>query len=631
MTDEPEEDSSTYLDSFTSLLHLSLSSPLLTPSDLPIISTFLASPPEPQSLYLRLYLRKRRWLRPDTLSYKEVSDCTSAVTELVKYGLLQSLSKENCTDDVNALLKLLSLPQIKALCKQLNQKQGSKVSMMSSLLKMCKSQKTLFGGPSTKDLVKRKCLAELDGLVRVHEGKAVVFDKVLIASFPQCMFNNEEDVQTAQSGRNQLSQIMLKDFGMTKFPSYNISFSEPIFKSRLQFELFLSACQLESKCWGELDNKNWHGVVEIMNDILPKYTLNVSCYSSPLCQVDNMYLEQFTEDWVLSRVLRLGLTALQRLKDYKGAVKVLKLLLQYRPMVHRRGDWWETLALIYNFHLKDNEQAAEVARIALDDEYLSHGYRLAIQTRLEKLDEDYKGPDKFNISEITIEVPSLPNAGMAAQSRNFYLGSEGGETVLCTVENVVINYYINNNGFTQGLHAEGGIVSTLFGVLCWDVVFSEVDNVFYNEFQTYPLDYWSRELYLRRKKLFDVLFERIGKASGAELLEMIEESWAEHGAVGCVGVKWDCFTSPAHMHTCVVAMGAECLVGLFKEYLSDTRLKRSGVPDLSLWNDEEFRMVEVKGPNDVLSNNQRVWLAALDRIGIKAEVCHVKGVSSKRL
>jgi len=39
------------------------------------------------------------------------------------------------------------------------------------------------------------------------------------------------------------------------------------------------------------------------------------------------------------------------------------------------------------------------------------------------------------------------------------------------------------------------------------------------------------------------------------------------------------------------------------------------------------QIVEVKGPGDRLSTKQILWLDFLTRIGVDAEVCHVKGHS----
>jgi len=49
-----------------------------------------------------------------------------------------------------------------------------------------------------------------------------------------------------------------------------------------------------------------------------------------------------------------------------------------------------------------------------------------------------------------------------------------------------------------------------------------------------------------------------------------------------------------------------------------------GLPDLLWWNDQgEVRLIEVKGPGDVLQPHQRAWLEWLARHDVAAEVLHV--------
>ena len=54
-----------------------------------------------------------------------------------------------------------------------------------------------------------------------------------------------------------------------------------------------------------------------------------------------------------------------------------------------------------------------------------------------------------------------------------------------------------------GMHAEGGIWSTLFGLLMWDVLFMSVPDIFRTSFQTAPLDLSSPSFYPARKMAID--------------------------------------------------------------------------------------------------------------------------------
>lgn len=60
-----------------------------------------------------------------------------------------------------------------------------------------------------------------------------------------------------------------------------------------------------------------------------------------------------------------------------------------------------------------------------------------------------------------------------------------------------------------GIHAEGGIWSTLFGLLMWDVLFAPVPDVFRNQFQTAPLDLPTPAFFPTRLRAIEACLQRI--------------------------------------------------------------------------------------------------------------------------
>ena len=44
-----------------------------------------------------------------------------------------------------------------------------------------------------------------------------------------------------------------------------------------------------------------------------------------------------------------------------------------------------------------------------------------------------------------------------------------------------------------------------------------------------------------------------------------------------------------------------------------------------------MQIIEVKSPNDRLSNKQILWIEHLRRLGVDAVVCHVEAVGGKRI
>jgi Fanconi-associated nuclease 1 len=50
-----------------------------------------------------------------------------------------------------------------------------------------------------------------------------------------------------------------------------------------------------------------------------------------------------------------------------------------------------------------------------------------------------------------------------------------------------LQYYADEGGGWQGTHLEGGIWMTIFGLLMWDVMFSDIKDVFQSKFQACDL------------------------------------------------------------------------------------------------------------------------------------------------
>jgi Fanconi-associated nuclease 1 len=366
---------------------------------------------------------------------------------------------------------------------------------------------------------------------------------------------------------------------------------------------------------------------------LPRFEEIVESWKGTNESPRDIYLLRFTEEWVIARVMRQCLAALQRLRKYEEAVSLLKLLLRYTPMSYKRGSWWENLALILHFHLKKPDAARKAASAGLADPFSNPENKIALEFRLGKLDRKFTPEFTFEPKKVTIEVVAVEGSGSTANSKKIWLGNDNGESVLCGVEDVTLNYYINNFNFKEGFHCEGAIVSTLFAIFCWDLIFCDVDNVFYNKYQYCPLDIYSKEFYTNRKDRFGDHFNQLRELSEGRLSEIVAQTWELHYGTGCEGLNWELFADMKHCQRCVACITPPKLASLLEEYVIDVRGRRGGVPDLSIWNYEnrEFVMVEVKGPGDSLSNKQRVWLSRLDKIGIRAELCLVKAVSSKKL
>lgn len=143
--------------------------------------------------------------------------------------------------------------------------------------------------------------------------------------------------------------------------------------------------------------------------------------------------------------------------------------------------------------------------------------------------------------------------------------------------------------------------------------------------QTAPLDLDTDFFYPTRRNLIESQLERINHGLAEEILII---SWESHNGTACRGVNWDKH-SLLDLRAVVSAISGSSLAALCRHLAQDYRHWSSGMPDLLLWrfldckHRAESKLVEVKGPNDRLSEQQRAWLLILMDCGFDVEVCKV--------
>lgn len=109
--------------------------------------------------------------------------------------------------------------------------------------------------------------------------------------------------------------------------------------------------------------------------------------------------------------------------------------------------------------------------------------------------------------------------------------------------------------------------------------------------------------------------------------EILIMSWESQVGTSCRGINWDQH-SLSVLRAAVTCVGGPCLASICRHLAQDYRSWSKGMPDLLLWRfhddyNGEAKLVEVKGPRDRLSEQQRAWLLFLMDCGFNTEVCKV--------
>ncbi|KAK9991346.1 hypothetical protein SO802_026331 [Lithocarpus litseifolius] len=594
---------------------------LFTDDEKKFMESFTSLSNDSQRLFVRLYTRKGPWFRISTISYSEVLDPQEAVKGLSAMGFLCLFEdKDKLHDnDIKEILNLLTVSELHDILCKLKKVLPSNVCCQNS-----------NHGRRKSDLLESLLPLFVGGLC--PHLTSLVLDKtgacIRISSKAESLIWRAERLFFL-NGEQNLSTFLLVDLGIVKYPTYDCIISEQIFPGQddlLAYEEAIEVAQLMDEA---LDGN----AVELVLRCIKISDSRISSSSmktmeSTTSELVATFYSSFSASWVYSKVVLLGVSFLERERRYNDAINLLKRLLNCFTCDGRRGYW--TLRLSINLeHTGYPNESLTVAEDGLQDPWVRAGSRMALQRRILRLGKPprrWKTPSfsasiKRKITEVHVQGRPL-NCEMGMKNR-FY--GEDGEQ--CGVEQLALQYYAGEGGGWQGVHTESGIWLTIFGLLMWDIIFSNVPNVFRTRFQTAPLDMETDSFYLVRKSCIESHLQKIHDGMGEEILIT---SWESHVGTACRGVNWD-WHSLTELRAAVTCIGGPCLASLCRHLAQDYRSWSSGMPDLLLWRFHgeyrgEAKLVEVKGPRDRLSEQQRAWLLLLMDCGFNTEVCKVSPV-----
>ncbi|KAI9206412.1 uncharacterized protein BJ171DRAFT_579911 [Polychytrium aggregatum] len=333
------------------------------------------------------------------------------------------------------------------------------------------------------------------------------------------------------------------------------------------------------------------------------------------------WFQIFLPGWILTRVMGLGVELFRRLGRFKDLATLLSQLVNES----RRGQWFTEYAKVLDYHLQDREAAYKVCLEALSDRYLNTGCEREIQRRLFKLHKSLKKSESLHLhylenSPVRVVTRIAARRVFSQQSRKALYENNKGEHV--TVEELAMEYFVDR-GY-KCIHAESSIITTLFGILFWDIIFDDSPiGVFISPYQGAPLDLTTEFFYPTRSSSIDSRVKLIRLDGARSLIETVDDRERPTKTV-CRGVNWDSFTKQdlVEIAECIGSTPLSSLCLLFAQcYWAHS----SGLPDLCVWNTENksVRFVEVKGHGDRLSEQQKVWLDYLNSNEISGEEFHV--------
>ncbi|CAI5718835.1 unnamed protein product [Hyaloperonospora brassicae] len=353
-----------------------------------------------------------------------------------------------------------------------------------------------------------------------------------------------------------------------------------------------------------------------------------------------VFLAKCNAGYHLVRILHVAVGLYEKMRRYQVATLLLNDVLAAPFLEHKRGYWWDRLALNLE-HMKCIPQAIDTCVNALEDDHVLAADRLALERRLHRLRRCYARQEEAHrvklqsstglarqqraTTSASVQVVAISDdededeekaMAVAGQCTYSYrqdhivgrpLNRQTGEKSRfvgyddepCTVEQLVLQYYRDHcpvdghdkhvkTGGWYGLHCEGSVLRNLFGLLMWDVLYASVPAVFQTPFQSGPLDFgYADVFYAARRDLIDEQLRLVQHTwTLAELLTAVASRWkAEVGKVTRF-VQWPSDDNNAgwltfHLLT-IAAIGRTALANLLRYMATSSEFHQAqnGLPDL---------------------------------------------------
>ncbi len=171
-------------------------------------------------------------------------------------------------------------------------------------------------------------------------------------------------------------------------------------------------------------------------------------------------------------------------------------------------------------------------------------------------------------------------------------------------------------------YVENALINSLFGLLCWDAIFSPIPGAFFHPYHRGPADLHSADFQRRRSSQFD---STLAQLDDGRYRQTILANYAAKTGIQSPFVYWEALDE--HL----LALALDCIPPLhlrraFERILSDVKANRSGFPDLiQFWPEERrYTMIEVKGPGDRLQDNQLRWIDYCAEHQMPIAVCYLQ-------
>lgn len=369
-----------------------------------------------------------------------------------------------------------------------------------------------------------------------------------------------------------LTDFLLTDLGLITYEAYVINSSNRFFQSRRNIDAHL----------------DYYETTENLENVLQQNAKDILVFFDSLPQ-------KIEGDSALDRRLNRTFYALGR-------------------QLERLGDFDSAIA-VYN-HANNSECRERIARLLEKQNNIDACISLCKQLRDNaQNDEEYYFASQFGYR-------IAKKHGLDFPKDSTYTPTQRSIT-LNRIENTNVEFVANDyfNQTSTSFYCENSLFCTVFSLVYWDVIFAPTPSGFSHPFQSKPHDLYDSEFRSRRQSAF-LKAEEIFNSTDA-FFRHLQEKWQHKFGISCSLSYWQ--TTPWELiESAVTHIPLDHWKAIFSRLWSDLKNNRNGFPDLIVFHESRYTLVEIKGPGDRLQKNQQRWMHYFHKHNIPHEVVHIE-------
>ncbi|KAJ7799837.1 hypothetical protein B0H14DRAFT_3156295 [Mycena olivaceomarginata] len=199
------------------------------------------------------------------------------------------------------------------------------------------------------------------------------------------------------------------------------------------------------------------------------------------------------------------------------------------------------------------------------------------------------------------------SAGHDATTENKACLWTGNDGNVGTIEQLVSQYYKPD---FERVTTGGVLLTTLFTLLFWDIIFMPLPGAFETDFQTCPLDLCEDTFFSSRKDAIELRLSEIKRGFSTAFLRLHDEQHRDSNVVA-VGVRWDLYSREDLVEgregmSCIPSNTLATICQMFCENYVEAC---GGAPDVIAWDGEQkkYQLVHIQGPGYPNTQSKKAW------------------------